>query len=274
MLDYIKNELKKFNIELCSSISLEECEIIRPYLLKNNGLDPTCGTAIIFAVPYLTEISAGKRNISSYAVSRDYHIFFQSLFDTVIPRLKEKYPEYRFFGFTDHSPINEIDAAARTGLGVKGLNHLLITEKYSSYIFIGEIITDAILPSHAGQVNSCIKCGKCISACPCSANIFLCLSSLTQKKGELCEDERIKIKESGCAWGCDICQQVCPYTVAATKAQTIYTKIDFFNEYLTPSLTSCGIEEMNEEEFKCRAYSWRGKSTIVRNLKILEEGKS
>lgn len=274
MLDYIKNELKKFNIELCSSISLGECELTRPYLLKNNGLDPTCGTAIIFAVPYLTETSAGERNISSYAVSRDYHIFFKSLFDTLIPKLKEKYPSHRFVGFTDHSPINEIDAAVRSGLGVKGMNHLLITPKHSSYIFIGEIITDAIFPYHAGEPSFCIKCGKCISACPCSANISLCLSSLTQKKGELCEEERIKIKESGCAWGCDICQQVCPYTVAAVKAQTIYTKIDFFNESLTPYLSSRDIEEMSEEEFKLRAYSWRGKGTIVRNLKILEEGQN
>lgn len=267
MLEFIKNELAKLNIELVSSLSLEECKITRSYLLNRNGIDN--GSAIIFAVPYLTMISADEKNISSYSVSRDYHLFFAKLFDELIPILKEKYPKNKFVGFTDHSPIDEIHAAALCGLGVIGKNHLLITEKYSSYIFIGEIITDAILPSSAGEIKECINCGKCLSACPVSMEIDACLSALTQKKGDFNDTEKKALILHNCAWGCDKCQECCPYTIKAKSNGTIYSKIDFFNENLTPMLTTDLIENMSNDEFKSRAYSWRGKNTIIRNLEIL-----
>ncbi|MBO5716141.1 MAG: epoxyqueuosine reductase, partial [Clostridia bacterium] len=169
------------------------------------------------------------------------------------------------------SPIDEIHAAALSGLGVIGKNHLLITEKYSSYIFIGEIITDAILPSSAGEIKECINCGKCLSACPVNMKIDKCLSSLTQRKGDFNEEEKEAIKAHNYAWGCDKCQECCPYTIKAKNNKSIYTKIEFFNENLTPILTSELVENMPNDEFMRRAYSWRGKKTIIRNLKILEE---
>ena len=269
MFDIIKDKLGKFNIDLVSCLALGECKIIRPYLLDRCGIEE--GSVIIFAVPYLSPVACKKRNVSAYAVSRDYHIFFSSLFEKIIKELKESFPENKFAGFTDHSPINEIEAAAKSGLGVIGENHLLITEKYSSFVFLGEIITDALLPSNAGETQSCIKCGKCIKACPVNGNINSCLSALTQKKGELNENELITLKKFGCAWGCDICQEVCPYTVSAIKSGSIFTKIDFFNNSLVAVLTSNEIEMMDDAEFGERAYSWRGKQTIIRNLKILEE---
>ena len=268
MLDFIKSELNKLNIDLVSCISLNECKITRPYLLERNEIQD--GSVIIFAVPYLTEISAGERNISSYAVSRDYHLFFNNLFSTLIPLLKDKYPNNKFAGFTDHSPIDEIHAGAIAGLGVIGKNHLLITEKYSSYIFIGEIITDACLPSFAGNINECINCKKCFEACPVNMKIDACLSSLTQKKGELTIEEKKALKSHECAWGCDKCQMACPYTEKAIKSGTIYSKIPFFNDELTPILDSKTIENMSKDDFSKRAYSWRGKSVIKRNLSILE----
>lgn len=97
-----------------------------------------------------------------------------------------------------------------------------------------------------------------------------CLSSLTQKKGELTEIEQEMIKKYASAWGCDICQEVCPYTERALKGGSIYTNIEFFKESRTPYLTSEAIENMSDEEFLSRAYSWRGRQTILRNLKILK----
>ena len=63
---------------------------------------------------------------------------------------------------------------------------------------------------------------------------------------------------------------MCPYTVSAIKSGSIFTKIDFFNNSLVPVLASNEIEMMDDAEFGERAYSWRGKQTIIRNLKILE----
>lgn len=268
MLNHIKNELNKRNIELVSCLRLDECNIKRKYLLERHGI--ASGSVIIFAVPYFSEKSLENRNISAYAVSRDYHLYFSMLFEEIITDLRSKYPENRFAGFTDHSPIDEIDAAARAGLGVVGKNHLLITEKYSSFVFLGEIISDAELSSSAGEIQTCINCGKCISACPVGTNVENCLSTLTQKKGELTPDEQQIIKNSGIAWGCDICQSICPYTKIAIQNKTIFTNIDFFKNNLTPNLTCELVDSMTDEEFSKRAYSWRGKNVILRNLKILE----
>ena len=90
------------------------------------------------------------------------------------------------------------------------------------------------------------------------------------KKGELTEKEADAIKKYGSAWGCDICQEVCPYTLHAKRKGTIYTEVEFLKNNLTPILTREKINEMSDEEFNTRAYSWRGRKTISRNLDILE----
>lgn len=268
MLELIKTELKKLNIELVSCLGLDECQISRPYLLDKYGIKD--GSVIVFAVPYLSKESMGNKNISSYAVPKDYHLFFNILLNDIIEKLKTKYPEYIFACFSDHSPINEIDACAKAGLGVIGTNHMLITQKYSSYVFLGEIITNASLPSFAGAISHCIDCKKCIEACPAQMQAEYCLSAITQKKNDLNEYEISAIRKHRCAWGCDICQEACPYTIAAIKNGTIYTNVDFFKKDLTPFLLSDKIEHLDNESFAQRAYSWRGKKVILRNLKILE----
>ena len=272
MFDFIKNQLTKKNIELVSCISLEECEIKRPYLLQRHGIES--GSVIIFAVPYLSRELLKKRNVSAYASARDYHLFFAELFEELIQTIKENYPSNKFCGFTDHSPINEIDAAAKCSLGVVGRNHLLITKEYSSYVFIGEIITDACLPSFAGEIKHCLNCGICEQKCPVKMKNGECLSALTQKKGELSDEEKASITAHQCAWGCDICQEVCPHTRQAIENETIFTNIEFFKTSLTPFLNSEQIENMSDSEFNQRAYSWRGKNVILRNLKYLEGKES
>ena len=224
MLDFIKFELQKFKIDLVSCISLDKCDIVRPYLLEKNGIES--GSVIIFAVPYFFQNKKDKSNISTYAISRDYHLFFESLFSDVISTLKTKFPDNKFIGFTDHSPINEIKAASKSGLGIIGKNHLLITEKYSSFVFIGEIITDAVIPSETSEILHCENCGICLASCPAKMDISKCLSSITQKKGNLSDEEINFIEKHECAWGCDICQTVCPHTKKAIKNGTIYDAVN------------------------------------------------
>lgn len=271
MLDFLSKELLARNIELFGTVPLDKCQITRPYKLTSFGnTDPSNLSAVIIAVPYYARV--GATNISRYAVPRDYHLFCDRLFGNLLPLLSQKFPQFKFCGFADNSPINERDAAALAGLGIIGDNYMLITEKYSSYVFLCEIITDCPIkhPSTC-EIRYCEHCGRCRSACPMNET-GVCLSALTQKKGELDEIERAAILKHGCAWGCDICQDVCPHTKHAIESGSIYSPIEFFGEELTPILSSKMIEDMSDEEFAHRAYSWRKKATIRRNLEILESG--
>lgn len=267
----IKELLAARGISLVAPLALSACTVTKPYLLAREGI--TDGTAFLFAVPYYTtECADSARNISAYAVSRDYHLFFRTLFEQVLPILRDAFPDNRFAGFTDHSPIAECEAAVRAGLGYYGKNHLFLTDAYSSYVFLGEIITDAVIDAPAKEPRTCIGCGACVAACPVGGDISRCLSALTQKKGELAREERARILAHGCAWGCDACQAACPVTKRAVEHGSIYTKIPFFTEGAISHLTTETVQKMSDEDFAARAYSWRGKPTILRNLTLLEKG--
>ena len=272
MKNAVSSLLAERGIKLSAPIALRDCRITRPYLLERVGI--TDGTAFLFAVPYYTtKCDDPARNISAYAVSRDYHRFFAALFDDILPLLRELFPSNKFAGFTDHSPIAEGDAAVRAGLGFFGCNHLFLTSEYSSYVFLGEIITDAILAVSAGELKHCPSCGSCRAACPVDLTVGECLSALTQKKGLLTDAEQKAILSHSCAWGCDRCQEACPITQAAKQSGSIYTSIPFFKDNAIPHLTADAVRAMSEAEFAARAYSWRGRDTILRNLELLEKGE-
>ena len=258
-------------IEYYAAVPLSSLKVIKPYLLERLNIDAEVGSALVMCVPYYT---ASPENISAYACSRDYHLYFEGLFDRMIPKLRELYPEYSFWGFADHSPIDEVHAASMAGLGVIGDNHLFITEKYSSFVFLGEIISDMPvqryeLPVSDCGVRTCIHCGACSRGCPEELDTARCLSALTQKKGTLSDEDKSRIIDHGVAWGCDKCQNVCPYTRAAAESGSIYTPIDFFMEKRIEKIDLDSLYAMSEEEFFSRAFSWRGRETIARNLKIL-----
>ena len=258
-------------IEYYAPLPLSMLKVIKPHLVERLCISPESGSALMMCVPYFTSM---PENISAYAASRDYHLYFEGLFDRVIPKLRELYPEYSFYGFSDHFPIDEVHAAARAGLGVIGDNHLFITEKYSSFVFIGEIISDMpaekyALGLHIGDVQLCRHCGNCKKSCPEGLDITSCLSALTQKKGTLREDEAERLISHGVAWGCDRCQSVCPYTKKAAECGSIYTPIDFFYQSRIEKIDIQTLYDMTDEEFFSRAFSWRGRQTVERNLKIL-----
>lgn len=220
-------------------------------------------TVIVACFPYLLDDPAYKnRNISKYAVVTDYHKVAIERLTKATDMLREVYCGNEFEVFADNSPIPEVRAACAAGLGVCGLNTLLITEKYGSYVFIGEIVTDLEIGAVAAEYKSCIGCGKCIDACPAKSisksdfNSKTCLSAVTQKKGELSEAEEKLMKECGCVWGCDICQDVCPMNKNAAT-----TEIEEFLSSPAANV-SAGCELEN------RAYEWRGRKVIERNIAL------
>mgnify|MGYP004511926503 FL=1 len=267
LYDQISFLLSEQGLSCFAPVPLSACKIFRPYLLERAQISPE-GTAVMIAVPYIVRDSV-PGNLSEYAKSRDYHLFFAELFASILPALQKDFPDYRFAGFTDHSPLDEIHAAARAGLGRIGDHGLLITEPYASFVFLGEIITDAPIPCTPSEIRFCEKCGLCRRCCPTGCDKTGCLSAVTQKKGELTPKEIALIASNGSVWGCDLCQKVCPHAKKVYESGSVYTEIPFFKEKRTPFLTRTLIESMSDKEFSERAFAWRGRQPLLRNLKIL-----
>lgn len=262
--------LKENKIELFGFLPLDACKIQKKYLLERVGILDGC--VAIFAIPYYTPACDTKRNLSSYAVGKDYHLYFKLLSESLLETLRKEFPNQRFAAFADHSPIDEREAAAKAGLGILGKNGLLITEKYSSYIFLGEIITDATLEAVPVEIRRCEECGACSAVCPkARGEIEACLSEITQQKTAFFREEEAALKKYGTVWGCDLCQEICPHTKQAKKAGTIYTPLTFFEEDVFPLLSAKTISHMDDAAFASRAYSWRGREVILRNLTLSEK---
>ena len=278
MLDTIQSLL---GTPACA-IPLSFCRTARGYLLDKAGISRE-GTAVLFAIPYVMTADAEdpQRNLSLYAVPRDYHGYMKGLTETLLPALTEAFPAHRFALFADHSPILEVDAAARAGLGVLGLNGLLLTPLYGSFVFLGEVVTDADYPTVTGrevpgfpaEPPLCEGCGACLSACPAGCRDGArerCLSALTQKKGTLNDSEADAIRQNKLVWGCDACQLACPHNRRVLRDGTD-TPIPYFRTdrllHLDPSL----LDAMDDEKFSSRAYAWRGRSVIRRNALLMED---
>lgn len=232
-------------------------------------------TVLITALPYYFPTEEGQ-NLARFAALPDYHQYFGKILGEIAEELQEQFGSFYFKPYTDNSPIDEQKAALLSGLAVKGKNNLCITEK-GSFIFLGEIITDGVLECSAPPVaRKCGDCRRCIEACPNGAltdqgfDYTRCLAYLTQKKGTLTEDEREAIRNNQIAWGCDRCSEVCPHNQGLPRAEISLPP----NELLL-RLTAEEIEGMTDRQFRqtyaLRAFAWKGKATMLRNLYILEE---
>lgn len=265
---------EKEHIEKWAVLPLSECKITMPRLLeRDENFAPK--SVILFLIPYFFGF---PKNLSAYAAAEDYHLFVSELYERLSPALTALYPDFRFRMYADHSPIDERLAAVRAGLGVFGKNGLLLTEKFSSFQFIGEILTDTPTDLLGGYslfpIRGCEGCDRCVAACPTGilrSEGKDCLSAITQRKGELTEDEAALMRKHGTAWGCDECQRVCPYTQRAIASGSIYTPIPFFRENRIEELTEEALAKMNENTFLRRAFAWRGRKTIERNLRLLRD---
>lgn len=239
-------------------------------VLNARLLPPGMESVLVLLAPY----DCGEPfadGVSAYAHVEDYHRFFDGLFARTLPDLREAFPGHAFYGFADHSPLDEKDAAAKAGLGVLGCHSLLLHPRYGSYFFLGSVLTDLALPCEAHPVRTCEACGKCLSACPVGAvtetgiRAELCLSALSQKK-RLTEEERRLLTEHGVAWGCDRCQEVCPYNRDREP-----TPIPYFRDRRHGDFTADEVEKMDDETFSRFAFSWRGRTRIVENLRDREQ---
>lgn len=156
--------------------------------------------------------------LSKYAYGRDYHPVIKEKLYRLIDELKARAGALNARVFTDSAPVLERAWAQRGGLGWTGKNTCLIHPKLGSFFFLAEIITDLELEPDTRTVNDlCGGCTRCIDACPTGAIVAphvldsrKCISYLTiEYRGEI--PEECKDKFGGRIFGCDICQDVCPW---------------------------------------------------------------
>lgn len=217
----------------------------------------------VFLIPYF----AGQKttNLSIYAQPRDYHLYLKELSLRLEEYRKKIGAEFSFRGFADSSPLAERDAALSAGLGVMGKNGLLIHPEYGSFFFIGAFFfTEIVMEPTVKKVHQgCMDCGSCERACPTGAILDperkMCLSLISQKKN-LTEEEAALLAKAECKWGCDLCQIACPM-----NHNVALTPIPFFQRDHISSLSSRVIE-MPKGEFLSRAFSWRGREILRRNI--------
>jgi epoxyqueuosine reductase len=192
---------------------------------RNNpsSLVPGARAAIVSSVSYYTEqppspgLYYGK--VARYAVGSDYHIVLKKKFVEMKERIEEALGKPILAkAFTDDVGLHERALASRHGLGFAGKHSLVIgTAMNGTYNFIGELFTDLEIEPDEPYQGTCGNCFRCGTACPTDAidppyqiNSNLCISYLTiENKGEI--PVMLRHKLGTWVYGCDICQEVCPY---------------------------------------------------------------
>lgn len=263
-MDKIKKVFESEYITEVAFASAENFSFIYRHLYPEHEV----AGAIVFLIPYYYPPAyTDGMNISKYARAKDYHFFATEFYARILPKLRELMPNESFTGCCDASPINEKIAAARAGLGVIGKNSLLINKKYGSYCFIGSVLT-SYKPKNVcdSEIKYCIGCGSCIKHCPGNAltergiDADRCVSAITQKKHRT-DEEMLLLKRLKAVWGCDVCQDVCPMNKGILE-----TPVPFFKTDIASHITRETIEQMDDAEFKRRAFAWRGKKVLIQNI--------
>ncbi|HEY5610187.1 MAG TPA: tRNA epoxyqueuosine(34) reductase QueG [Thermoanaerobaculia bacterium] len=203
------------------------------YLRKNRDarLDPAARfpwarSVIAIAVPYSSERRAESSqsfaaHIARYALGDDYHGVLDRMLREIEARLHELAPEVQTRRYVDTGPLSDRAYGAQGGLGWIGRNGMLIDPDHGSYFFIGTLLTSLEPDLDVEEITDrCGACTRCLDACPTSAILTNrtvasehCLSYVTiEHRGPI--DPRIAERLEGNAFGCDICQEVCPWNAA------------------------------------------------------------
>jgi epoxyqueuosine reductase len=193
---------------------------------------PECKSILVLAIPYsplpMKEV-AGVR-VASYALGDDYHDIIPPRLQQIVEFIEEQlgHPVPNRY-YTDTGPILERELAQRAGLGWIGKNSMLINPKVGSTFFLAEILLGIELePDDATITDHCGTCTRCITACPTQcilSNRILdarrCISYLTiELKDDIPEELRPLMKDW--IFGCDICQQVCPWNRFSSQTDAAF----------------------------------------------------
>lgn len=250
---------------------------INPFLYMEDGK-----TILSIAFPYNQEGREKQNGFSIYTKRLDYHKVVRDYLNQICDLIRSLGGKAE--AFVDSNALPERYIAYLAGVGFIGRNNMVITKRYGSYVFLGEIIMNLSISceeKHSfediARFKECGDCKLCYGECPTKSinvgrvNPNICLSYYTQKK-EL-SDQEIRLLK-GNVFGCDYCQLTCPYNEKAVQnGLEQFTSLDFMNEDLEV------YAQMDNKFFKeyisTTSCGWRGKNVIRRNaiLQLARQGK-
>ncbi len=217
--------------------------------------------------------------LSKYAYGTDYHFVMKDKLKSLLAFIQTEIQACNGRPFVDSAPVLERAWAKRAGLGWVGKNSNLISVEHGSFFFIGELILDIELPYDEPKLvrDHCGNCTRCIDACPTKAIVAnsvvdarKCISYQTiELRGEL--DENLSGQFENRVFGCDICQDVCPWNLKSEP----HNERDFDPHPKLLNLNSDGWHQMEKplfsELFKKSAVKRTGFKGLQRNLKFIQK---
>ncbi len=223
--------------------------------------------------PPKSEPGARRGILARASWGRDYHHVLREALEKLEGFIRERVPDAVMESMVDTGVLVDRAVAERAGIGFSGKNCAIISPKWGSWIYLGEMVTNIPFPPDAAVEDGCGECTKCIDACPTGAlvgpgqlNAQACISFLTQTKGFLSEEYMTKIGNR--LYGCDTCQIVCPKNRG--KSWNHRPELQPDPEVVKPLLLP--ILELSNREFKEKfgmsSAAWRGKKPIQRNAVI------
>jgi epoxyqueuosine reductase len=243
-------------------------------------LVPGARSVITLMMNYFPSAKQNEKapKISKYAYGEDYHEVIREKLKELMRLIKENIGDVNGRGFVDSAPVLERSWAVKSGLGWVGKNGNLISKQSGSFFFIATLICDLELEYDAPFAKDyCGTCTKCIDSCPTDAILpnkvvdgSKCISYFTIELKDAFIDDRMKGKFDNWMFGCDVCQDVCPWNrFSKPHQEKCFTPIPE-----TLNLTTQQWEEMSEETFKqvfknspIKRTKFKG---IQRNLKFIQ----
>ena len=191
--------------------------------------------------------------ISQYAYGKDYHFVIKNKLKELQLFLMKKFGEINCRGFIDSAPVMDKVWAEKSGLGWIGKHSNLINKEVGSYFFIAELIVDIELEEDIPINDYCGTCTKCIDACPTEAIVepyvvdgSKCISYLTIELKDQILPNEFKDKMDNWMFGCDICQDVCPWN----RFASVHNEPQFDPHPDLLKLTKKEWEELSEETYQ------------------------
>ena len=213
--------------------------------------------------PYRTDF-----RIAKYALGRDYHLVMKQKLNEMLTEIKKICPQADGRAFVDSAPLFERYFAQKSGLGFIGRNRCLISPKFGSFVFIGELVVNFEIDCDAPLVQTCLGCNACIMACPTKALTFdgidasKCISYQTIEKKDGIDGEVRAVMDNR-IFGCDACQDCCPHNFSAPKKSgIILPEIESFS----PDDLEVMSNHQFQKKFAASALLRAGRKKILENF--------